>query len=160
MTTMDKLATCLWFDRNGEDAARFYVGLFPDSSIDEVTRSTVDYPGGKEGDVLIVAFTLFGRSFQALNGGGFFKFNEAISLSIACEDQGEVDRYWSALSAHPESEQCSWLKDRYGLSWQIVPKILPRLLADPDRAKARRAMEAMVQMKKIDIAAVERAAAG
>ena len=99
---MDKLATCLWFDGNGEEAARFYVGLFPDSSIDEVTRSTIDYPGGREGDVLIVEFTLFGRKFQALNGGDFARFNEAISLSIACEDQAEVDRYWSALSAHPE----------------------------------------------------------
>ena len=157
---MDKLATCLWFDGNGEEAARFYVDIFPGSSIDEVTRSTVDYPGGKEGGVLIVTFTLFGRKFQALNGGNFFKFNEAISLSIACEDQAEVDRYWTALSAHPESERCSWLKDRFGLSWQIVPTLLPRLLADPDLAKARRAMEAMMQMKKIDIAAIERAAAG
>ncbi len=157
---MDKLITCLWFDGNGEDAARFYVDLFPDSSIDEITRSTIDYPGGKEDDVLIIAFTLFGRKFQALNGGPYFTFTEAISMSIDCEDQAEVDHYWEALSAHPESEQCGWVKDRYGLSWQIVPKMLPRLLADPDRAKARRAMEAMVQMKKIDVAALERAAAG
>ena len=157
---MDKLATCLWFDRQGEEAARFYTGLFPNSRIDEVTRSTVDYPGGHVGDVLIVAFTLFGRKFQALNGGPFAKFTEAISMSIACETQDEVDRYWEALSAHPEAEQCSWLKDRYGLSWQIVPTILPRLLSDPDTAKAKRAMKAMMQMKKIDIAAVERAAAG
>lgn len=157
---MDKLATCLWFDGDGEEAANFYVGLFPDSRIDRINHSTIDYPGGKEGDVLLVEFTLFGRRFQGLNGGDFTKFNEAISLSITCEDQAEVDRYWEALSAHPEAEQCSWLKDRYGVSWQIVPRVMMELLADPDRDKARRAMEAMTKMKKLDIAELERAAAG
>ncbi|MCQ0989004.1 VOC family protein [Jiella marina] len=157
---METLATCLWFDGKAEEAAGFYVGLFPDSSIDTITHSTIDYPGGKEGDVLIVAFTLFGRRFQALNGGPYHAFNEAISLSIACETQAEVDRYWTSLSAHPESEQCGWAKDRYGLSWQIIPTILNKLLADPDREKAKRVMAAMIEMKKIDIAAIEAAAAG
>ncbi|MCB2055378.1 MAG: VOC family protein [Geminicoccaceae bacterium] len=157
---MDRIAPCLWFDGKAEEAANFYVGLFPESRIEEVVRSPSDYPSGSEGDVLVVYFTLGARSFIALNGGPNFTFTEAISLSIDCADQAEVDRYWQALSAHPENEQCGWVKDRYGLSWQIVPRILPQLLADPDRAKAGRVMQAMMAMKKIDVAAIEKAAAG
>ncbi|MER0238294.1 VOC family protein [Fulvimarina sp. MAC8] len=156
----DKLTTCLWFDRNGKEAADFYVDLFPDSKIDRVTSGPSEWPAGGEGDVLIVDFTIFDRPFQALNGGPFARFNEAVSLSIACDTQEEVDCYWSALSADPSAEQCGWVKDRFGLFWQIVPTILPKLIADPDRAKAKRTMQAMMEMKKLDITALERAAAG
>lgn len=155
---MSKITPCLWFDGTAEEAARFYTGLLPDSRIDKVVRSPVDYPAGKEGDVLVVDFTLAGDTFTALNGGPEFKFNEAVSFQIHCEDQAEVDRLTDALSAVPEAEQCGWVKDRYGLSWQIVPKLMLKLLADPDPARARRAMEAMMTMKRIDIAAIERAA--
>ncbi len=157
---MDKISICLWFDGNAEEAATFYTGLFRDSRIDRVTRAPSDYPSGKEGKVLVVGFTLAGRSYIGLNGGPHFRFTEAISLSIDCADQAEVDRYWQALSAHPDNEQCGWVKDRFGLSWQIVPRLLPALLADADRAKAKRVMDAMMSMKKLDVAALERAAAG
>ncbi|WNG19776.1 VOC family protein [Cystobacter fuscus] len=157
---MEKISPCLWFDGQAEEAARFYVSLVPDSRIDEVVRSPADNPGGREGSVLTVVFTLGGRRFVALNGGPHFKFNEAVSFQIHCEDQAEVDRLTQALSAHPEDEQCGWVKDRFGLSWQLVPRRLSELLSSPDAAKARRAMEAMLKMKRIDIAAVERAAAG
>jgi len=152
------ITPCLWFDGQAEEAAKFYVSLFPDSHIDQVVKAPADYPSGKKGDVLLVEFTLMGRSFSGLNGGPYFKFNEAVSFVIPCKDQAEVDRYWKALSAVPEAEQCGWVKDRFGVSWQIVPVLLDRLLADPDRAKAGRAMEAMLKMKKLDIAALERAA--
>lgn len=155
---MDPITPCLWFDGNAEEAAEFYVGLFPDSRIDVVTSAPADYPSGKAGDVLVIYFTLAGRSFMALNGGPGFPFTQAVSLSIDCADQAEVDRFWQALSAHPEAEACGWVRDRFGLSWQIIPRMLPRLLADPDRALARRAMEAMMDMKKIDLAALEAAA--
>jgi len=152
------ITPCLWFDGQAEEAAKFYVSLFPDSLIDKVVKAPADFPSGKKGDVLVVDFTLMGRKFSGLNGGPYFKFNEAVSFTIPCENQAEVDRYWKALSTVPESEQCGWVKDRYGLSWQIVPTMLNRLLADPDRAKAGRVMEAMLRMKKLDIAALERAA--
>jgi predicted 3-demethylubiquinone-9 3-methyltransferase (glyoxalase superfamily) len=157
---MSKIAPCLWFDGQAEEAANFYVSLFPDSRIDKVTRAPADYPSGKAGDVLMVAFTLDGRSFTGLNGGPYFNFNEAVSFQVDCQDQAEVDRFWEALSAVPEAEQCGWVKDRYGLSWQIIPSVLPRLLADPDPDIARRVMKAMMDMKKIDIAALERARDG
>lgn len=157
---MDKISTFLWFDGQAEQAAKFYTSVFPDSRIDEVTRTTIDFPGGKEGDVITVAFTLSGRSFIAMNGGTGHPFTDAISLSIDCADQAEVDRYWGSLGDGGEEIQCGWVKDRYGLSWQVTPRILPRLLADPDRAKAKRVMEAMVQMVKIDVAAIEAAAKG
>jgi len=152
------ITPCLWFDGQAEEAAKFYVFLFPGSHIDKVVKAPADFPSGKKGDVLVVDFTLMGRKFSGLNGGPYFKFNEAVSFTIPCENQAEVDRYWKALSAVPESEQCGWVKDRYGLSWQIVPTMLYRLLADPDRAKAGRVMETMLKMKKLDIAALERAA--
>ncbi|ATB42157.1 hypothetical protein CYFUS_007634 [Cystobacter fuscus] len=157
---MEKISPCLWFDGQAEEAARFYVSLLPDSRIDEVVRSPADNPSMREGGVLTVVFTLGGRRFVGLNGGPHFKFNEAVSFQIHCEDQAEVDRLTQALSAHPEAEQCGWVKDRFGLSWQIVPRRLSELLSSPDAAKARRAMEAMLKMKRIDIAAIERAAAG
>ena len=157
---MDRIATHLWFDDRAEEAARFYTDLFPDSRIERITRSPADWANGAEGDVLEVAFTLSGRTFLALNGGPGFPFTEAVSLSVDCEGQAEVDRWWEALSAHPEHERCGWLKDRFGVSWQIIPRALPALLADPDRARARRVMEAMMTMKKIDVAALEAVAEG
>lgn len=155
---MDKISTFLWFDGKAEAAADFYTGLFPDSRIDEVTRTTSGYPGGEAGDVITVAFTLSGRGFIAMNGGPGHPFTDAISLSIDCADQAEVDRYWAALCEGGEAVQCGWVKDRFGLSWQVTPRILPRFLADPDRAKAKRVMDAMVKMVKIDVAAIEAAA--
>jgi predicted 3-demethylubiquinone-9 3-methyltransferase (glyoxalase superfamily) len=158
---MSKIASCLWFDKNTEAAANFYVGLLADSRIDKVQRAPTDYPNGKAGDVLVVEFTLAGQSFIALNGGPEFSFTEAVSFVIHCDDQAEVDRLWNALTAEGgQPVQCGWLKDRFGLSWQITPKQLPALLADPDPGRARRAMEAMMTMVKIDIAALERAADG
>jgi len=159
-TMSDKIAPCLWFDGRAEEAARFYVALLPDSRVDAVHRAPADYPSGKKGDVLTVEFTLGGRKFVGLNGGPHFTFNEAVSFQIYCEDQREVDRLTAALSAVPGAEQCGWVKDKFGLSWQIVPKRLLELMTDPDAARARRAMEAMMTMKRIDIAAVERAAKG
>jgi len=156
----DKIAPCLWFDGQAEEAADFYVSLLPDSRVDAVHRAAADYPSGKRGDVLTVEFTLGGRQFVGLNGGPHFKFTEAVSFQIYCDDQRECDRLTAALSAVPEAEQCGWVKDRFGLSWQIVPRRLLELMSDPDAGRARRAMEAMMTMKRIDIAAVERAAAG
>lgn len=157
---MPEITPCLWFDTQSEEAAAFYTSLVPGSRVDKVIRSPADYPSGKAGDVLMVEFTLAGRAFTALNGGPHFKFTEAISLQIECADQAEVDRLWHALSAVPEAEQCGWVKDRYGLSWQIVPQALPRLMSGPDPAAAKRVMEAMMAMKKLDIATLERAAQG
>jgi predicted 3-demethylubiquinone-9 3-methyltransferase (glyoxalase superfamily) len=155
-----KIIPCLWFDKQAEEAARFYVSLLPDSRIDEVQTAPGDYPSGKAGDVLLVEFTLAGQRYTALNGGPYFNFNEAISLQIECEDQAEVDRLWAALSAVPESEQCGWVKDRYGLSWQITPRILTELMADGAPDVKVRVFNAMMQMKKLDVAAIEAAARG
>jgi predicted 3-demethylubiquinone-9 3-methyltransferase (glyoxalase superfamily) len=154
-----KVSPCLWFDGQAEEAADLYVSLVPDSRIDRVVRSPADTPSGPEGTVLLVEFTLAGQAFTALNGGPQFKFNESVSFVIDCEGQEEVDRLWAALSADEAAEQCGWLKDRFGLSWQVIPSALPRLLADPDPAKAKRVMNAMLEMKKIDVAELERAAA-
>jgi predicted 3-demethylubiquinone-9 3-methyltransferase (glyoxalase superfamily) len=158
--TTQKITPCLWFDGNAEEAARFYASVLPDSRVDRVERAPADYPAGKAGDALIVEFTLAGQKFTGLNGGPTFKFTEAVSFQIDCADQAEVDRLSDALSAVPEAEQCGWVKDRFGLSWQIVPRRLTELLADRDRDRARRAFEAMMEMKRIDIAAIERAADG
>ncbi|HWW65250.1 MAG TPA: VOC family protein [Sphingomonadaceae bacterium] len=157
---IDKITPCLWFDGNAEEAAAFYTSLLPDSRIEEVVRSPIDYPSGKAGDVLTVLFTLGGQRFVGLNGGPYFTFNEAVSFQIHCNDQEEIERLSNALSAHPEAEQCGWVKDRFGLSWQVVPRRMTELLAGPDRAKAGRAMAAMMEMKRIDIAAIEAAAEG
>jgi predicted 3-demethylubiquinone-9 3-methyltransferase (glyoxalase superfamily) len=156
---MPKITPFLWYDGTAEQAARFYTSLLPNSSVDEVLRSPAETPSGPPGAVLTVSFTLAGSKFTALNGGPQFKFTEAVSFQISTEDQEETDRLWDALVADGGTEgMCGWLKDRWGLSWQIVPKRLGQLLSDPDRG--RRATEAMLKMKKIDIAALERAADG
>lgn len=155
-----KIVPCLWFDNQAEDAANFYVSLLPDSRIDAVIRAPGDYPSGRAGDVLVVEFTLAGSRYTALNGGPHFNFNEAVSLQIDCEDQAEVDRLSEALSAVPEAEQCGWVKDRHGLSWQIVPEAMKRFLSDPDEGVRKRTFEAMMQMKRLNVAELERAARG
>jgi predicted 3-demethylubiquinone-9 3-methyltransferase (glyoxalase superfamily) len=150
---------CLWFDGKAEEAARFYTSLLPGSSVDQVWRSPADTPSGPAGMVLTVDFTLNGQHFQGLNGGPEFSFNEAVSFVIECEDQDEVDRLWDALTADGgEPGPCGWLKDRFGLSWQIVPRQLNELVGDTDPERARRAMEAMLKMGKIDVAELQRAA--
>jgi predicted 3-demethylubiquinone-9 3-methyltransferase (glyoxalase superfamily) len=155
----------LWFDSQAEEAAKFYTGIFRNSKITQVSHygeAGREVHGRPVGSVMTVAFELDGQAFTALNGGPVFRFNEAISLQINCETQAEVDHFWERLSegGDPKAQQCGWLKDRYGVSWQVVPSVLPRLMSDPDPAKSGRAMQAMFQMKKIDIAKLERAAAG
>ena len=158
---MAKITPCLWFDGVAEQAANFYVSLLPDSRIDKVMRSPADNPSTREGDVLTVEFTLAGQPFVGLNGGPQFPFTEAVSFSIDCEDQAEVDRLWDALTADGgKPVQCGWLKDRYGLSWQIVPRAMGRILGGPDKAGAKRAMQAMMKMVKLDVAELERAYRG
>jgi len=158
---MQKITPCLWFDGQAEEAARFYVSLLPGSRVDRVFHSPADTPNGPAGSVLTVEFTLAGQQYLGLNGGPEFKFNEAVSFQIHCADQAEVDRLWAALVANGGNEiACGWLRDRWGLAWQIVPVRLSELLHDPDPQRARRAMEAMMQMVKLDIAALERAADG
>ena len=160
MAQLQKVTPFLWFDGDAEAAAAFYTSLLPGSSIEGVTRSAADSPSGPAGMVLTVAFELAGTRFVALNGGPQFRFSEAVSFQIACADQAEVDRLWAALADGGEEGPCGWLKDRWGLSWQIVPTRLSELLADPDPVRAKRATEAMLAMGKIDIAALERAADG
>jgi predicted 3-demethylubiquinone-9 3-methyltransferase (glyoxalase superfamily) len=156
---MSKIHPFLWFDTQAEEAASFYCSIFPNSRITATARNTEAAPGPTNG-VLTVEFELDGQKVIALNGGPHFKFNEAFSFTIDCEGQAEVDRYWDALlEGGGQPSQCGWLKDRFGLSWQVVPTALPKLLSDPDRAKANRAMAAMMKMAKIDIAAIEAAAA-
>jgi predicted 3-demethylubiquinone-9 3-methyltransferase (glyoxalase superfamily) len=155
---MQKITPCLWFDTEGEEAARFYTSVFPNSRIVDVARYGEAGPR-PAGTVMTVSFELDGQEFVALNGGPEFTFNEAISFQVSCETQEEVDAFWNALSEGGEEGPCGWLKDKYGVSWQIVPTALPRLLADPDREKSQRVMRAMLEMKKIEIDALERAAA-
>jgi predicted 3-demethylubiquinone-9 3-methyltransferase (glyoxalase superfamily) len=156
-----KVYPCLWFDGKAEEAATFYCSLLPDSRIDKVWRSPADTPSGPAGDVLLVDFTVAGQQLQALDGGPDFRFNEAVSLVIECDDQAEVDRLWDTLTADGgEPGPCGWLKDRYGLSWQIVPKELNEMLDDPDTAAAARAMEAMLKMGKIEVDELRRAFEG
>ena len=159
---MNKVYTCLWFDHGqAEEAAQFYTSLVPGSSVDNVSRSPADTPSGPEGAVLTVDFTLAGVPYQALSGGPDFKFNEAASIAVRCEDQAETDKLWDALIANGGGPSvCGWLKDRFGLSWQIIPRRLQQLLGDPDPDRARRAMEAMLKMTKIEIAELESAANG
>jgi predicted 3-demethylubiquinone-9 3-methyltransferase (glyoxalase superfamily) len=158
---MTKVFPCLWFDGNAEEAATFYAGLVPDSHVDKIWRSPAETPSGPEGMVLTVDFTVGGRRFQGLNGGPDFQFNEAVSFVIDCEDQAEVDRLWDALTANGgEPGPCGWLKDRFGLSWQIVPRRMMELLDDPDPERARRAMNAMMKMGKLEVAELELAADG
>ena len=157
---MQKITPFLWFDGQAEDAARFYVSLLPDSRIERITRSPADTPSGPVGTVLTVSFTLAGTRYMALNGGPHFQFSEAVSFEIACVDQVEVDRLWLALSEGGSEGRCGWLKDRWGLSWQIIPLRLHELLSDADPARSRRAMEAMLRMGKLNIAELEQAAVG
>jgi predicted 3-demethylubiquinone-9 3-methyltransferase (glyoxalase superfamily) len=158
---MSKVSTCLWFGNDAETAVRFYVALVPGSSLDNIQRSPGNWPGGKAGEVILVTFTLGGQSFQALNGGVPASYGTAASLSVTCFDQAEVDRLWTALTADGGVEMmCGWLRDRWGVPWQIVPEVLPRLLADPDPAVAGRVFAAMTKMIKLDVAVLERAAAG
>ncbi|MGL4637213.1 MAG: VOC family protein [Beijerinckiaceae bacterium] len=157
---MKELTPCLWFDGNAEEAARFYASVIPDSRIDAVHKAPGDYPSGKAGETLTVEFTLMGRSFVGLNGGPYFKFNEAVSFQIPVDTQEEVERLSNALSAVPEAEQCCWVKDRFGLSWQIVPRQLTRMLADKDTVRAKRVFDAMMAMHRADIVALEAAYRG
>jgi predicted 3-demethylubiquinone-9 3-methyltransferase (glyoxalase superfamily) len=158
---MSKISPCLWFDGEAEEAAKFYVSLLPDSAIETVQRNPIDSPSGKAGSVLVVEFTLAGQSFMALNGGTRFEYSHAISFKIDCVDQAEVDRLWDALlSGGGQAERCGWLKDRYGVSWQIVPTALPKYLGGADSEGAKRAMAAVMQMIKLDIAALKKAYEG
>jgi predicted 3-demethylubiquinone-9 3-methyltransferase (glyoxalase superfamily) len=154
---VSKISPCLWFDGEAEAAANFYVSLLPDSRVERVERNVIDTPAGKAGSVLVAEFTLAGQRFLALNGGRRFEYTHAISFQVDCVDQAEVDRLWEALCAGGSPERCGWLKDRYGVSWQIVPRVLPQMLGDPDRVKAQRVMQAMLQMVKFDIAELKKA---
>jgi predicted 3-demethylubiquinone-9 3-methyltransferase (glyoxalase superfamily) len=154
---MPRISPCLWFDTVGEEAARFYTSVFPNSTIVDVAHYGSAGPR-PEGTVMLVTFELDGQRFLALNGGPEFTFSEAVSFEVDCESQDEVDHYWSRLTEGGEEGPCGWLKDRYGVSWQIVPRRLTELLADPDTEKAQRVMKAMLEMKKIDVAELERAA--
>jgi predicted 3-demethylubiquinone-9 3-methyltransferase (glyoxalase superfamily) len=162
MATTKRIQSCLWFDNQAEEAAKYYTGIFKNSKIGEITRYG---EAGREthkrppGSVLTVAFELEGQPFTALNGGPVFKFNEAVSFQIMCKDQKEVDYYWEKLTVggDPSAQVCGWLKDKFGLSWQVVPTVLPAMVGDPNSEKSQRAMAAMMEMKKLDIAALERA---
>jgi predicted 3-demethylubiquinone-9 3-methyltransferase (glyoxalase superfamily) len=156
MPAMSKISPCLWFNGEAEAAAKLYTAIFPDSHILSVDRSPADTPSGPEGMVLTVTFSIAGETFIGLNGGSDFKFNESISFSIDCDDQAEVDRYWDALIAGGgEASVCGWLKDRFGVSWQVIPRQLPEMLQSQDREGAGRAMEAMLKMTKIDLKELE-----
>ena len=160
---MQKIHPCLWFDNQAEEAAKFYISIFKNSRIGKVTRygeAGSQAAGRPKGSVMTVSFELDGQELTALNGGPHFKFSEAISLVVNCETQKEVDDLWETLSKGGETQQCGWLKDKYGLSWQIVPNVLFELLLDKDAAKAERVMAAMLQMKKIDIRQLKQAAEG
>jgi predicted 3-demethylubiquinone-9 3-methyltransferase (glyoxalase superfamily) len=158
---MSKVTPCLWFSSEAEEAANFYVSLLPESRIETVQRNSVDGPGGKAGSVLVIEFTLGGQRFMALNGGMRMDYTHAVSFKIDCADQAEVDRLWDTLlSGGGEASRCGWLKDRYGVSWQIVPTALPKYLGGPDRAGAARAMQAMLKMAKLDIEGLRRAYEG
>lgn len=164
-TIKQRISTFLWFDHQAEEAANFYVSIFPRSRIGKITRyseASSVHGAPKPGSVMTVGFTLDGVEFGALNGGPHFKFTEAISLVVHCETQAEVDHYWDRLGegGDPRAQQCGWLKDKFGVSWQIVPDALFELLEDPDPARAQRATAAMMQMKKLDVAALRKAAAG
>jgi predicted 3-demethylubiquinone-9 3-methyltransferase (glyoxalase superfamily) len=151
-----KNTVCLWYDRDAEDAARFYAETFPDSSVTAVHRAPGDFPSGKQGDVLTVEFTVMGIPCIGLNGGPEFKHTEAFSFQVATDDQAETDRYWNAIVGNGgEASACGWCKDKWGLSWQITPLALTKAISDPDPAAAKRAFDAMMEMKKIDIAAIE-----
>jgi predicted 3-demethylubiquinone-9 3-methyltransferase (glyoxalase superfamily) len=161
MTTPAKNTICLWYDGGAEEAAQFYADTFPDSSVTAVHHAPGDFPSGKKGDVLTVEFTVIGIPCLGLNGGPEFSFNEAFSFQVATADQAETDRYWDAIVDNGGQESaCGWCKDKWGLSWQITPTTLTKAITDPDPAAAKRAFDAMMEMKKIDIAAIEAALRG
>ena len=165
MPRIQKITPCLWFDDEAEEAAKFYTSVFPNSRITHVSRygkAGTEIHGRPPGSVMVAVFELDGQSFTALNGGPHFKFTEAISLQVNCDTQQEIDTYWEKLGAggDPRAQQCGWLKDKYGLSWQIVPAMMQDMFSGTDQAREDRAMNAMLQMKKIDLAALKRAAAG
>ena len=158
---MAKNTICLWYDKDAEAAARFYAATFPDSAVGAIHRAPSDFPSGKKGDVLTVEFTVAGVSCVGLNGGPIFKHNEAFSFQISTEDQEETDRYWNAIVGNGgEESMCGWCKDKWGFSWQITPRVLLEAMDNPDRAAAKRAFEAMMTMKKIDVARIEAALRG
>lgn len=160
MTAPARNTICLWFDRDAEAAARFYATTFPDSAVGAIHRAPGDYPDGQQGDVLVVEFTVLGLPCMGLNGGPAFRHSEAFSFQVATADQAETDRYWNAIVGHGGQESaCGWCKDRWGISWQITPVQLTRATTHPDRAAAKRAFDAMMTMRKIDIAAIEAAVA-
>jgi len=165
MQAPQRITPCLWFDDQAEEAVKFYVAIFRNSKVVNVARygeAGREVHGKPAGTVMTVAFELDGQAFAALNGGPMFKFNEAISFQVNCQTQAEVDYYWDKLSegGDKQAQQCGWLKDKYGVSWQVVPRVLLEMIQDPDSQKSQRAMEAMLQMKKIDIHALKRAYAG
>ena len=157
---MQKITPFLWYSDAAEEAATFYASVFPDSRVTRVVAMPSESPSGPPGSVKIVEFLLFGQPFVAMSAGPLDPFNHAVSFVVNCEDQAEIDRYWNALLDGGSVEQCGWLKDRYGLSWQIVPTVLAELMTDSDQAKAKRAADAMLKMVKIDIAALKAAHAG
>jgi predicted 3-demethylubiquinone-9 3-methyltransferase (glyoxalase superfamily) len=154
---MSKIVPNLWYTDKAEEAAAFYAGLLPNSKVDSVTALPADTPSGPAGSVKVVEFTLMGQPFMAISAGPLDPFNHAVSFMVLCDDQAEIDRLWSALSDGGKTDQCGWLKDRYGLFWQITPTVLGKMMKDPDRARARRVTEAMLKMTKLDIADLERA---
>ncbi len=161
MTTPAKNTICLWFDHDAEAAARFYASTFPDSAVHAVHHAPGDYPSGKQGDVITVDFTVLGIPCLGLNGGPMFQQTEAFSFQVATVDQAETDRYWNAIVGNGGKESaCGWCKDRWGVSWQITPVVLSRAITDPDPAAAKRAFDAMMEMTKIDVAAIEAALRG
>jgi predicted 3-demethylubiquinone-9 3-methyltransferase (glyoxalase superfamily) len=165
MASTQLITPCLWFDSQAEEAARFYTSIFKSSKLGSISRYSEaghEVHGQPAGKVMTVEFELNGQRFTALNGGPHFKFNEAVSFQIMCQNQEEIDHYWSKLSqgGDPNAQQCGWLKDKFGLSWQVVPTVLGKLMSDPEREKAGRAMEAMLKMKKLDIAELQRAFEG
>ena len=154
---MSRIVPNLWYTDKAEEAAAFYVSLLRDSKIDSVTALPADTPSGPAGSVKVVEFTLMGQPFMAISAGPFEPFNHAVSFMVQCDDQAEIDRLWDALSQGGMTEQCGWLQDRYGLSWQIAPAVLGEMMKDPDRARAKRVAEAMLKMTKLDIATLKRA---
>ena len=158
--TLQKITPFLWYAKEAEEAAKFYTGIFPNSRVTRVSTLPSESPSGPPGSVKVVDFVLFGQPFLAMSAGPLDPFNHAVSFVVNCDDQAELDRYWNALLDGGTPEQCGWLKDRFGLSWQIVPTVLAEMMSDPDRAKAKRASDAMLKMVKIDIAALQAAYSG